>query len=266
MNKLTYKGNKYALIQLIKYYYDEGLRDFKDGEVQDESTGEVFDIRELFYIYKEKLYDLLQNSRNFSTTQEQLQIKRIYEKQIKDIRIIDLRSKLEDDTITLVEIEEWISLMSHKDRTNFGVAKYSNFIQINHAKPKPKGLSRSDYSRFFELIYIMNYENSLKYSNGKPIKREKLCELLEFVSVSGLDKFISKLKKYNMVIRTEPNINRISFLMVNPAYAMRQMQIDLTTYNYFKEDLDELLTPLEKKYIELKGNSLNSNSILQVES
>jgi|AntAceMinimDraft_18_1070375.scaffolds.fasta_scaffold06668_7 hypothetical protein len=91
-------------------------------------------------------------------------------------------------------------------------------------------------------------------------------ELLEFSSLSGLDKFINKLKKFNMIIRTEPNHNSVSFLMINPAYAMRQIVIDLTTYNYFKEDLDELLTPLEKKYIELKGHSKTTNHMLPIES
>ncbi len=90
--------------------------------------------------------------------------------------------------------------------------------------------------------------------------------MLGFSTVSWLDKFIGKLKKFNMVVRTEPNKDNISFLMINPAYAMRQVEIDITTYNYFKKDLDELLTPLEKKYIELKGNLVSNNHILQIDN
>ena len=46
---------------------------------------------------------------------------------------------------------------------------------------------------------------------------------------------------------------------------MRQMKIDLTIYTYFKSDLEDMLSPLERKYIELKGNDLKSNkTILQI--
>ena len=266
MKTFEFKDNKYELTSLIKHHYDESLVDFKRGEVKDLSTGELFPIGEMFKIYKDNINNLLQNGRNFSSSSEMSKVKKIYENQIKGIKVAEFQSKLKNDEITLEEIEEWVELMNYKDRSDFGVAKYTSYITINHAKPKPEGLNRNDYSRFFELIYIMNYRNQVSYSNGKPIKRDNLAELLEFSSLSGLDKFINKLKKFNMLIRTEPNNKNVSFLMINPAYAMRQIEIDLTTYNYFKDDLDDLLTPLEKKYIELKGNIKQANHILSIDN
>jgi len=250
---------------LLKHHYDKTLKDFKEGEVDDVDTGETFDIKDLFSLYKNSIKEMLDTANSFSSPNEKLRIKNIYEKEIKGLRIHELRSKLEQDTITLEEIEEWVSLMNRDDRKNFGIANYSQYVVINHAKPKPKNISRHDYSRFFELIYIMNYKNNISYKNSKPIKRKHLSELLEFSTVSGLDKFINKLKKNNMIIRTEPNHKEVSFLMINPAYAMRGIKINSTIYNYFKEDLDELLTPLEKKYIQLKGESEN-NPMLEIEN
>ena len=69
-----------------------------------------------------------------------------------------------------------------------------------------------------------------------------------------------------MIIRTEPNCNNISFIIINPAYAMRQMEIDITTYNYFKSDLDELLSPLEIKYINLKANIKKNSHIISIDN
>ncbi len=161
MKKLEFKGEKYNLLQLIGYHYDVGLKEFKDGEVIDTSTGEVIFINNLFDVYKENIKELLNNSRNFSSHKEQYKIKSIYEKQIKEIKLKQLNSRLEDNTITLKEIEEWLTLMPYKERLSFGIAKYSNFITINHAKPKPKDMSRNDYSRLFNLIYIMNYKNKI---------------------------------------------------------------------------------------------------------
>ena len=261
MKTFEYEGRKYELTTLIKHHYDETLPNFKEGVVTDLNTGEEINIANLFYDYKEKVGKMLENSKNFSSSSEYSRIKNIYETQVKNIKTLEYQSKLDNDSITLEEIEDWLNLMTYKDRSSFGIVKYNNYITINHAKPKPKGLNRNDYSRFFELIYLMNYENNISHSNGKPIKRETLASLLEFESISGLDNFISKLKKYNMIIKTEPNYNNVSFIMINPAYAMRQMEIDLTTYNYFKSDLDELLSPLERKYINLKANKQKSYTL-----
>ena len=76
---------------------------------------------------------------------------------------------------------------------------------------------------------------------------------------------MATLKKYNMIIKTEKNKDGVSFVMVNPIYAMRQVKIDLTIYEYFKSDLKDIFTPLEIKYIELKGDSLkNKNNMIAI--
>ena len=266
MKSFTFKENKYGLTNLIRYHYDSSLKDFNEGIVDDMSTGESFDISEIFARYKERISDLLKDSKEFSSPSEQARIKKIYENQIKGIKIVEFQSKLDDNTITLKDIEDWINLMSFKERNNFGIVKYNKFITINNAKPKPKDLAYVDYGRFFELIYIMNYENKLAYSNNSknPIKRNVLVEKIGFKSVGSLDNFTGRLKKVGMLIKTEPNKDNISFYMINPAYAMRKMEIDFTTYTYFKSDLDDLLTLLEKKYIELKGATNRSNNMLTV--
>lgn len=263
---LKFKNEEYDIVSLLIYHYDTNLNHtFATGEVADYLSGEIFDITELFKVYKDYIYILLKNSSNFSSYQEQAKIKHIYENQIKNIKIMDLSSKLDNNTITLEEIEEWISLMPRNQRSQFCVAKYGDFITINGAKPKPKEMTRTDYSRFFELIYAMNYENILKYNNGKPITRQTLSEILEFKDVKSYDKFIATLKKFNMIIKTEKNSDGVSFMMLNPVYAMRQVKIDLTIYNYFKSDLYDLLSALERKYIELKGEQFkSSNSMIAV--
>ena len=265
MKGVIYEGKRYNVITLIEYYFNEDLKGYKKGDVY-EVDGVILigDISDLFNIYLNEVRNWIEDSKNFSSYSNRMKIRRIYENEIINLKIKEYEKKLELDIISLVEIEEWIGLMDRKEKNEFCVLKYKNFIVINGAKPKPPNLSYSDYGKFFDLIYIMNFNNEITYNNGRAIKRKELSELLEFKTISGLDKFILRLKKHNMVVRTEPNNKNISFLMVNPVYAMRKIEIDLTVYNYFKEDLIEFLNPLEKKYIELKqGNSIK-NGILPV--
>lgn len=231
----------------------------------DLNTGEFYPIDELFERYKEHIRDMLKTTANFSSYAQQKRITIIYNNQCKKLRAKELSAKLDNDTITLEDIEEWKTLMSKKERSKFLSIEYGddNSITINKSKPKPKDLCRNDYSRFFELLYIMEDNNKLEDKRGV-MSRNTLKEALEFNHIKSLDKFISNLKRHNMLIRTEKNSKNISFIIINPVYAMRNSTIDQTLYKYFKEDLDELLSPLEIKYIELKSNISNNSSMYTI--
>ena len=255
-----YNGYKYDLLDLIIYHYDSNLPEYKTGKVYNINTKEEFDISDALILYNDKIKNILDKSGEFASPTQQSKIHKIFTDKLHDVTIAQLKNKLDNDTITLEDIQLWRKLMSYKERNNFAIAEYSNFVIINASKTKPKELNLADYGRFFHLLHLMNYQNVLRFSNGKPMTKETLARELGFDEPNSVDRFLRKLKKFNMIVKTEPNNDGVSFIIVNPLYAMRSVEIDHTTYIYFQKDLDEILSPLERKYIQLKKNPTPSLS------
>lgn len=259
MKKFKFNNQQYELTSLVKYHYDSNLKDFKTGEVVDIEDGICFDIKDIFNMYKDYISDLLEKANAFSSCSERSTIKKIYNNKIKDVRKIELANKIDESSlendeilITLEEMDEFVSLMGYKEKERFKKLNYDSFMTINHAKTKPEGLSDSDWGKFFRLIYMMNYDNIIKHKNGKTATREYISKYLGFKHVVSYDNYMAKLKKNNVILKTEPNIDGDIFILINPAYIMKDIDIDYTIYSYFKKDLDEILTKSQILYIRLK--------------
>lgn len=254
---LEFKGVKYNAGKLLDYYIDSDLKEFKEGEILNHRNGELFDIKDFPIKFKEALKNDSSNSSGFTGKDFENAKSRRYSKIIRESEIKTYEEKLRNDTITLEDIDAWKALMSKTDKKNFSRIMYNNFISINYSKPKPEGLDRNSYSRFFELLHLMSYDNTIR-RRKRAIGKSEIADKLGFSSIRTYDNFISKLKKFGMLVKTEGKRNE-SFIIINPVYAMKNIQLNTTIYSYFKEDLDEILSPLQIKYLELV-NQCDENS------
>lgn len=261
MQMYEYNNNRYNIIDLIIYHYDSNLPEYKTGTIKAIHSGNEFDIKDAFKIYQDEIKRMIDDCSSFSSAQQRQKIANIYNNKFKDLRIAEFQGKLDNDTITLDEIHQWIELLPYKEKSRFEICRYDEFFIINCEKQKPKGMSYTDYGRFMALLHFMDYHNRIAHNNGKPIKKKDLLEKLEFNGSKNLDRFFLMLRKLKIIVKTEKDINEISHIIVNPIYAMKKIEINPTIYHYFKEDIDAILTPLERKFLELKGCSVNSNEL-----
>lgn len=258
MDMCEYNNHKYNLIDLIILNANDKIPEYKNGSVKNIRTKEEFDINDSLDKYQDKIKDMIESGANFSSSEQMNDLFKIYNKKFKDIILNEYQDKLDKNEITLEEIDNWKRLMPYKDRKDFAILNYKSFVVMNLEIDKPKELSFLDYGRFTKLLHIMNYQNKITHKNGKPIKKSDLVKDLEFNSIKSLDRFLQLLRKNNLIVQTDKTKSNISYIIVNPLYAMKHTEIDCLTYNFFKEDLDKVLTPLEKKYLELKGEEHNS--------
>ena len=113
------------------------------------------------------------------------------------------------------------------------------------------------------VSYFMSCRNRLEYiKNGKPIKKEDISKHLELKNPRSLDTIIKKLCEYKLFAKGKMG-NR-NYLIINPAYVNMQFQITYEVYLLFKEDLDEMLSPIEIKMLELSVVE-STSPIIEVE-
>lgn len=263
MNKvLEFKGSKYTFLELIKYASDDRLKEYCNGNVVNNTTGEMFDIGELKYKYDELNLKLLENLEHMTPYQR----KKILEYASKGYDVIReqvLMEKFENNTINYDECKELLLIQNHKNKDLLKV-KFDEFYIVNKMKPKPKGLSDDYYGKFFNMVsYFMSCRNRLEYiKNGKPIKKEDISKHLELKNPRSLDTIIKKLCEYKLFAKGKMG-NR-NYLIINPAYVNMQFQITYEVYLLFKEDLDEMLSPIEIKMLELSVVE-STSPIIEVE-
>lgn len=233
---------------------------FKSGEVVNNSTGEVFDISEIFKV-KKQYYELLNEITNTIGNEHDRRIAWAKLKEDKESLFKQLKNKYEENKITIDEMKEYLELKKDiepnfiKGRQMFALS-YDNFITLNIGERLPEALSFIDIGRFYEMLYFLSYNNELKHTprkNGRIIKKEDLMENLKLNNYKNYRKFISTLTKNN-VIREVPTTNKTKVIIINPIYANRNIRIDYTTYIIFKKDIEKFLTKEEIYYLELIGN------------
>lgn len=184
----------------------------------------------------------------------------------KEKMIERLTKKYKDKTVNRQEFALLLTITnnSRMDKiTKQLLLTYEDYYSMNMNAPKPKGLSYLDYGRFVDMLnYCFNYKNELVYKNGKQIQKIDLKDFLEFESERSYYRFISNLKKYNMI--AEIKINGKKFVMVNPYYANRNIKITREIFLYFEKDLSKCFDDLEIEYILSEDVGVFETSIVEI--
>ena len=258
---LEFKGDRYDFLEIIKYASDDKLSTYFEGDVTNINTGEVFDVSELRVKYDELNIQLLENLEHMSPYQR----KKILEYATKGYDAIReglLIEKFNKDTITADECRELLSIQNNIKRSQVLKMRYESFYMVNKSKDKPDKLSDDYYGKFFRLIKFMSCRNRMEHIvNGKPLKKEDIMTHIGLKS-SAFDTFLKKLEDLGMITRGK--IGKYKYIIINPVYANMQYQITYEIYNLFKSDMDELLSPIEIKLLQL-AHEEDETPILQYE-
>lgn len=248
----------------VKYSYEEIIRLMHDSKmykliislgVSNGDTGEQIKAEKIKEDYIHKLNEISEDLSELGIKASKTAIKKM-ENSLKRIKIDNLEKKLSENIITS---SEYLLLLSEKGEKLCLRPKFSEFSIINKAKVKPDGLSVVNYGRFKILSELSSYDNKIKHANGKPYSIKILLDKLELTSEISLKSCIAELKKYKMISELDNGKNK--FIVINPSYISTSVDINLTIYELFKDDLDEVLTEEAKTYFSILKNE-NTNNFL----
>ncbi len=250
---IKYKEETYDFETLILMSKDNNFKSMIDleEEVTLIDTGNIIKIKD---IYQEKIkrdYILKENIKHLSPLQRNKINKAINESNL-NLNKTELWQKFKENTITIEELEQ---LMFFEEK-NMNV-RYLKGFYVNKTKDKPVGLSDDYYGKFFRLLHLMNYGNTIRHDNSNPIKKEEIYKFLGMKTERAFEIFIKNLSKFNMIAKIKKKLKEkdVNYLIINPSYANMNLYIDNTIYELFKEDLREVLSDLEIRYLELKKES-----------
>lgn len=265
---IKYKDETYDFETLIIMSKDKNFNkhmDLENDEVELLDTGETIKLKDINIESYNRGINIKENTKHLSKY-HQNRINKILNDDLINLDKKSLWIKFKENTITLEELEMLLLFESKDVKNNTLGVSYKNGFYVNKIKDKPIGLSDDYYGKFFRLLHLINYGNTIRHNNSNPIKKKDIYEFLGMKSDRTFDTFIRKLKNYTMVAKIEKEFKGkiINYLIINPAYASANVRIDTTIYKLFKEDLDEILSELEIKYLEML-NSENSNSMIAYE-
>lgn len=246
---IKYKEETYDFETLILMSKDNNFKKFIDenDEVCLLDTGDILKIKDLPIEFAVRNRNTKETLKHLPPQQRNKIVKAMNEG-VLNLTKEELWVKFNNNTITLEELEK---LMMFENK-NLNI-QYVKGFYVNRTKEKPEGLSDDYYGKFFRLLHIMNFGNTIRHDNSKPIKKIEICEFLNMKTERAFEIFIKALSNKNMIAKTK--IKDTNYLIINPAYASMNVQIDKTTYELFKEDLDELLSAIEIKYLEMSTNN-----------
>lgn len=248
MKTLIYNDVEYDFISLLKYTTDKNISHMFVGDVVDKQTGEIFDISILKNKYNEHNLTILENI-NHLPLKDKLKVLEWSTKGYDEIREVELMGKFENNTINAEECRELLAIQNKIKKSQVLKMRYDSFYMVNKSKDKPESLSDDYYGKFFRLIKFMSCRNRMEHIvNGKPLKKEDIMLHIGLKS-SAFDTFLKKLESLHMIARGK--IGKYKYIIINPAYANMQYQITFDIYNLFKADLDDLLSPIEIKLLQL---------------
>lgn len=190
----------------------------------------------------------------------------VYEAILKEDRINKfkkLERKFKNNTITLEEIKELIKYKFNPKSDSIFI-KYKSFFKVNMCKEKPEEISHSEYGKFFSMLNFLSYENKMKYPNGRVLKRQIISDKLGFKNLRGFNSLIKKLSTHKMLGESE--IGGINYLIINPVYAQRNMNVDPTIFKLFKDDIIPFLNEYQIKLLELEDYDIELSSVVAIES
>lgn len=158
-------------------------------------------------------------------------------------RVMELETKLDNDTINFEELKE---LLSHKNY-NFGDNYIhislinNNFVKLNQNVIYPKEIKDYTLGKFLRLMGIMTHKNELKSTNHGNSKNISKAELMDFLGISNKNTFSSifqEMEKFGLLYRKQIKGKGL-IVLINPIYANRGDNFKLTKdlLNAFKKDI-----------------------------
>lgn len=261
MKKFKFNNQDYDLYKLIILNNDINAFEYHTGKVLDIENNQEYNINDLTEQYRIKVIELLEN--NILDEQTHKTLSKIYNKKDKEIKFYELSSKIENNTISLIEFEQFIKLMSKKNSGEFNTPKYDNFVILNVDAQKPQEINKADYCSFLLLAYHIDYFNRVaSIKNGKPISKEHLLKILEFKNTDVLNKFLQRISKVNLIKKIK--LDKTNFIMVNPHYVIRHGNISPLLYHVFGNELSEHITSYEQKYLKLLFTLYNNTHNIEI--
>jgi len=255
---LEFKEVRYDFDNLIYLYCDSDKDEFKEGFVTNLETGEEFDINNLPDIYIEMNEGLLNESLHL-TYEQRSRLRRILNPKMVLYREKILEKKLEEDTISKEELEEYILIVDRRDiKIEFDCSKgikadlITKFVKLNQEIPLPRGIGLVSIGRYYRLLELLLHKNKIykkPHGNSREPSKKELMEYLECNSANTFRTFIQDLEKYNIARRFKLPNNR-NIIFINPIYAHKDLIISKELYNVFKDVLEMKLDKRILKYME----------------
>jgi hypothetical protein len=248
MSVLLYKDNRYNFKDLFELNKKSVY--YKNGEVLDLETGETFDIEDI-YKYRKNYINEIMTEKEKDNAIKYRDDKNSYK---------FLEEKYKNKTITKDEMYLYLQYKNqNKIIPNYNYTK--GYIVVNLNKI-PENLSDADYGKFHKMLSFLsnNHHNRLSHNNQHPISKQDMSNFLKYKKLEYFNKYLRVLKKNKLL--DEMSFGGIKYLIINPAYAKKNMEIDSTVYKIFKEDLDECLTEEQIYYLNMYSDVVEIESMI----
>lgn len=248
MSKLKFKGDVYSYSELLQLNIKK-INHYLEGEVFDTIDGELCDISDLRTKFSCKyLTEFMSNS----------QIDRQYTLAEKKM----LKNKYLNKSISKSEM--FLHLKNIKQDKITPSYNYDKGYLIVNLNKIPFNVTDSEYGKFHKMLIFLsnNHKNKIAQGNSDPIKKENLSKFLGYKKVDYLNKYLGKLKKQSLI--DEQTFGGVRYLIINPAYARKNMEIDNTVYKMFKKDLDECLTEEQIYYLNMSDDNIEIDSMIPI--
>ena len=265
-----FKDDVYTLKELI-IFNNSQKNLFQDGIVVNSETGEEFEIseihsvREKYFEHLSEIKDIIEDNNTSRTiwalTQDEI-----------DRKIKELNVKFSKNKITLDELEILLKLEKgvkfNKFDNNFYVIlqEQGTFYKKFHKFKYPISLSKSNIGSLHLLLDFMTYRNEIKRTQNDKSNYPTTKELMEYMRVkdeSALSRVLRDLKKYNIIDYKREKGKKIIY--INPLFSNRNLKIHPELYRRFKDDIDEVLSDKEIKYLEMLTFSDSENGTIVIE-
>lgn len=250
-----FKGENYSIYELIGFYIDERQKEYKEGEVNNLSTGEYFDISEITNHSKELNEFIMDNSEHLSYYDKSKIRKILSADECEKIKR-ELNIKLDNDMITLDELKELMFMEG--DNFGEGYVKISlinkNYIKLNQKSIFPDEIRDTTLGKYLKLLLLTTYKNNIQKTNRANSGNMNKKDLMKYLKIANEKTFTSvfmELEKYDLLYRKFKTGKGFS-IFINPFYANRNSEfiLDKTQYQLFKEDLVNKLPKRIATYLE----------------
>lgn len=254
-----FKDENYSVYDLISFYSDSRLKDFKEGEVTNLNNGSFFDIKDIKKELNQLNKDVIDNAEHLSYY-ERAKLRNMLSDDENEKRKLELNIKLNNDTITIEELKELMFLEG--DEFGEGYVKVTlfsdDFIKLNQKSLFPEGLKDATLGKFLRLLMLTTYKNEIKRTNRENSNNITKSELMKYLRISNDKTFVSvfnELEKYDLLYRKQ-KAGKGFVIFVNPFYANRNNKfiLDKTQYKMFKDDLDSKLPKRITTYLSKNSN------------
>lgn len=263
-----FKEENYSVYDLISFYSDSRLKDFKEGEVTNLTNGSFFDIKDIKKELSQLNRDVIDNAEHLSYY-ERAKLRSLLSDDENEKRKFELNVKLNNDDITIDELKELMFLEG--DEFGEGYVKVTlfnkDFIKLNQKSLFPEELKDSSLGKYLRLLMLTTYKNNVKKTNRENSDKITKSELMKYLRISNDKTFISvftELEKYDLLYRKQ-KAGKGFVIFINPFYANRNNKfiLDKTQYEMFKDDLDSKLPKRVTTYLSKISN--DSGLYMEVE-